>query len=107
MNAPLLSINGLNVDVQPLAEGVYGIICEKGDEHIVAFGMIPLWAVELFERLLREKVIAEACKRLQVTPEEAQPYLDEKLIKTIVQKISQEVTTGIFAAAKSAGRLCV
>ncbi len=51
-------INGLTVDIQDIADGLYAIICERDEEAIVAFGMIPKWILDLTEKLVREKVLS-------------------------------------------------
>lgn len=49
-----MNINGLTVDTQAIADGLYEIICEREEEAIVAFGMIPKWIMDLTEKLVRE-----------------------------------------------------
>lgn len=102
-----MKINGLIVDTQAIADGLYKIICERQEEAIVAFGMIPKWIMDLAEKLIREKIIAENSKRLNLTVEELLPYVDEKLLTETVNPILHEITLGIFTAAKRAGKLLV
>jgi hypothetical protein len=75
-----MKINGLIVDTQAIADGLYEIICERDEEAIVAFGMIPKWIIDLAEQAIREKIIAENAKRLNLNFEELKPYVDEKLL---------------------------
>ncbi|HMP84028.1 MAG TPA: hypothetical protein PKA41_15115 [Verrucomicrobiota bacterium] len=102
-----MNINGLTVDTQAIADGLYKIICEKGEDAIVAFGMIPKWIMDLTEKLVREKVIAETAKRLNLTVEELSPYVDEKLVTETVRPIIREISLGIYQAAAKAGKLIV
>lgn len=102
-----MKINGLTVDTQAIADGLYEIICEKGEDPIVAFGMIPKWIMDLTEKLVREKVIAENARLLNLTVEELTPYVDEKLLKETVRPITHEICVGIYTAAKRAGKMCV
>lgn len=102
-----MKINGLIVDTQAIADGLYEIICEREEEAIVAFGMIPKWIMDLAEQLIREKIIAENAKRLNLTVEERRPYVDEKLLTETVNSILHEIALGIYTAAKRAGKLLV
>lgn len=102
-----MKINGLSVDTQAIADGLYKIICEREEEAIVAFGMIPKWIMDLTEKLVREKVIAENARQLDLTVEELKPYVDEKLLTESVDSILHEISLGIYTAAKRAGKLLV
>ena len=102
-----MKINNLNVDAEKIGAGLYDIICEKGEEAIVAFGMIPKWIIDLAERLIREKIIAIAAEQQQTTPAELAPYVDEQSIKETVRAISHEVVLAIFATASKRGALRV
>lgn len=106
MNATL-KVNGLAVDTQAIADGLYDIICAKGEEAIVAFGMIPAWLIETLELMLREKAIAIAAAQVGVTVQEFGPFIDETKLKETIRPIVHEVTVGIYRAASSAGRMCV
>ena len=102
-----MKINGLIVDTQAIADGLYEIICEKGEDSIVAFGMIPKWIMDQTEQLIREKVIAENARRLNLTAEELKPFVDEKLLSETVNPILHEIALGIYTAASKAGKLLV
>ena len=102
-----MKINGLIVDTQAIADGLYEIICEREEEAIVAFGMIPKWIMDLAEKLIREKIITENARRLNLTVEELTPYVDEKLLQETVNPILHEISLGIYTAAKCAGKLLV
>ena len=54
-----MKLNGLNVDARAIGAGLYQIICDKGEESIVAFGMIPKWIMDLAEKLIREKIFTQ------------------------------------------------
>ena len=73
---PLMKINGLIVDTQTIADCLYTIISERREEAIVAFGMIPKWILDLTEKLVREKVIVENARLLNLTVEELTPFVD-------------------------------
>ncbi len=102
-------IAGLNVDAEKIGAGLYKIICDKGEEAIVAFGMIPSWAVDSMRPMLREKVISEAGKTYGCSAHELElmGVVDEAKIAKIVQRIEHEVVLGIYAAAKSANAMVV
>lgn len=102
-----MKINGLLIDEQNIANGLYAIICEQGQDHIVAYGMIPAEIMECLAKLLREKMIALAAAQRRMTAEEFAPYVDEAIIKDMIQKISHEVCIGIYRAAKEAGKMLV
>jgi hypothetical protein len=95
------------VDTAKIGAGIYDIICQKGEEAIVAFGMIPKWAMDACERMLREKIIAEAAKQSHCTPEELKPFVDEALVTDMVNKIMHEIAVGIYAEASNQGRMVV
>ncbi len=97
----------MKVNTQAIAEGLYRIICERGEEHIVAFGMVPKWIIDLTERHLREKIIELAAAQNDTTAEALRPFVSEKLIQELMQPIIHDVTSGIFTAAKNAGKLVV
>lgn len=100
-----LLINGLRVDSANLGRGLYEIICEAGEDHIVAFGMIPKWVIDLFEKQLRAKIIELAAASVKCSVEDVTPYLDEKLIEQTMRPIVREVCTAIYAAASDAGKM--
>lgn len=102
-----MRINGLIVNTQAIADGLYEIICDRGEEAIVAFGMIPKPIIDLTEKLVREKVVAENARLLQMTVQEFQPFVDEKLLRETVQPILHQISLGIYTAAKRAGKLLV
>jgi hypothetical protein len=102
-----MQINGLIVDTKAIADGLYEIICERGEEAIVAFGMIPRWIMDLTEKLVREKVIAENARLLNLTVDELWPYVDEELLRETVTPIMHEISLGVYAAAAKAGKLLV
>lgn len=102
-----MKINGLKVDAERIGAGIYALICERGEEAIVAFGMIPKWAIDVLEKQLREKVVELAAAQVPCTVEEFTPYIDEAKVKDTVQPILHEVTLGIYGAASKAGKLCV
>ena len=102
-----MKINGLSVDTQAIANGLYTIICEREEDAIVAFGMIPKWIMDQTETLVREKIISENARRLNLTIEELKPFVDEKLLTETVNPILHEIALGIYAAASRAGKLLV
>ncbi len=102
-----MKVNGLEVNTQAIAEGMYRIICEKGEEAIVAFGMIPLWIVEMTEKQLLEKIISEKCRETGWTPEELAPYLSKEMVDDMVSQIMRHICTGIYTAAGNANKMLV
>lgn len=98
-------INGLIVDADAIGKGLYGIICDKGEEAIVAFGMIPKWSIDLLQKSLREKIVSTAAVQRGVTVEAMKPFLDEKEIKRTMAEIEHQVVLGIYSAASAAGRM--
>lgn len=102
-----MKVNGLTVDAARIGQGLYEIICEKGDEAIVAFGMIPKWAIDMAETAVREKVITLAATQAGCTAEDFKPYIDEQLLKDTVNPIMRQIGTEIYNAAAKAGRMMV
>lgn len=94
-----LPIRGLKVDAQKIANGIYQMICERGEEALVAFGMLPKPMMDLAERSLNEKITALAkAQNIQVDP---------KRLKLTVDPILKEICHGIYAAASAAGKMVV
>jgi hypothetical protein len=100
-----MHINGLDVNTRAIADGLYEIICERGEEAIVAFGMIPKWIIDLTEPMVREKVIAENRRRSNGT--DPGTTLDEKLLTETVRHIMHQISVDIYAVAAWAGKLLV
>lgn len=99
--------NGIIVDTKAIANGLYRIITEKGEESLVAFGMIPLWIIELAEKMIREKIIEIKAAQMQVTPDELRPHVDKAALDAIVAPIIRQISTDIYGAAKDAGMMIV
>ena len=99
--------HGLTIDAQAIGDGIYAMICEKGEDAIVAFGMIPKWAIDLVRPALRDKVIAEAAKMIQATPDDLKPYVDEEKVNKIVSDIESDICTAIYTSAANKGRMIV
>ena len=97
-----MKINGLSVDTQAIADGLYQIICERDEAAIVAFGTIPKWIMDETEKLVREKVIAENARLLNLTVEELKPFVDDQLLAATVNPILHEISLGIYQAAAKA-----
>ena len=102
-----MKINNLNVDTQALANGLYKIICAKGEESIVAFGMIPKWIMDLAEKLIREKIISEAARQVLCTPEQIAPVVDNAVVDNMTRQIIHEICLGIYKAASDADKMLV
>ena len=102
-----MTINGINANTQAIGEGLYRIICETGQEALVAFGMIPADLIETTTQMLREKVISEAAKQAQCTVEELRSFVDSEKVEEIVRPIMKEICSAIYAAASHAGKMIV
>ena len=102
-----MKVNGVVVDAAAIGQGLYKIICDKGEEAIVAFGMIPKWAMDMAEAEARSKIIALAASQCQVTVEEFMPYLDKEKLDATVRPIMRQIGTEIYNAAAKAGRMVV
>lgn len=95
-----MRISGLQVDAQKIAAGIYDMIVDRGEQHLVRFGMLPAPMMELLEKQLREKVISVAAERHGVTKQELELMgieFDEKKIQEITRPIIREITLGIYA----------
>lgn len=120
-----MKVNGLNVNTEAIGEGLYRIICEKGEEAIVAFGMIPKWIMDLLEKQLREKIIRVVCEQMRFSNTETEHLLEldrlgmlmgkdvaatgfsEELLQDTMRPIIHEVSVAIYKAASNAGKMCV
>jgi hypothetical protein len=83
---------GLNVESQKIADGLYEIICDKGEEAIVAFGMIPKWIMDMAERMVVEKIAP-------MVPPEHRDAARRQIIK--------EISIGIYTAAAKGDKMLV
>lgn len=88
-------MKGLRVDGDAIGAGIYGMICERGEAAIVAFGMIPSWAMDLVRAPLEAKVA------------ELKPAADAKERAECVREIEHLICLGIYNAAAKAGRMVV
>lgn len=104
-----MKTSGLNVNAKAIGAGIYAMICAKGEEAIVAFGMIPSWAMDLLRKELREKVVSVAAEKVGCTAEELElmGVIDEKAVGKIVAEIEHAVAVEIYGAAAAAGRMVV
>jgi len=104
-----MKIANLTIDERQIAAGIYDLIEQRGEEAIVAFGMIPMWSVDTLEKLLREKVLALAAGQVCLTGPQlaASGLVDEAKVTAIVRDISKAVCTQIYAVASSRGKMCV
>ncbi len=102
-----LHINGLSIDAAAIGSGIYAMICDRAEAAIVAFGMIPKWAIDTLETALRAKIIAEAAKQVGCTPAELEPFVDAKMLADTMRPIVHAVIVEIYQAASDAGAMCV
>jgi len=104
-----MKTHGLDINTAAIGNGIYAMIVDKGDEAIVAFGMIPLWAVELMRPILREKILDIGAKPYGITAQELELMgaVDEPKVKALMVEIEHEVVLAIYAAAQAAGRMVV
>ncbi len=102
-----MKINNLTVDAPAIGSGIYAMICERDEAAIVAFGMIPRWAIDTLETALRAKIIAEAAKQVGCTPNELAVFVDAGMLADTMRPIVHAVTVEIYRAASNAGAMCV
>ena len=102
-----MNINGLKVNTDAIGEGLYRIICQQGQEAIVAFGMLPADIMESLDKMLREKILAESAKQIGCSVREMKLIYDERKMQDTVRPIVREVSTAIFRAASHAGKMVV
>src|SRR5262245_39757488 len=86
---------GLKVDAPAIGQGIYEMICDAGQDDIVAVGMIPKPFMDLLESKLREKVVRLAAEQRQMTPEEFGPFVDKAKLEEIVRSVSHRVAIEI------------
>jgi len=104
-----MKLHSLNVDIQKIAEGLYDLIEQKDETAIVAFGMIPKWAVDALEKGLHEKIVSDAATHVGLSGEELSrtSLVDTTKVEVIVRDISHAVCIAIYAVAKARGKMCV
>lgn len=94
-------IEGLNVDTQKIGEGLYKIICARGEEALVAFGMLPKDLINMLEAQTLDRVVKITADGLGVTDQEARLLelrQNDRVIET-VREIVKDVCPQIYAAA--------
>lgn len=113
-NVILFNNTGLKADVVAISKGVYALICETGEDHIVAFGMIPKRFCDMWEASIREIIIRTESARLGCNPVELNSpethwrwKLDEDKVGRIIGEASQLIAAGILSEARAAGKLMV
>lgn len=99
--------DGYDIDTKAIADGLYQIITEQGDEAIVAFGMLPAPIMRMAEDMIRSKVIEIAAQQQGVTIEEIKPHIDKQVVDRLVSKAMKEISVGILNAASRAKKLLV
>lgn len=99
--------NGLVIDEKQIATGLYDIICQQGEEAIVAFGMIPKWIVDMLEVQLRRKIIEIKAVQCNSTPDEVSPFVSEELMQDTMRPIVHAVTVQIYGVASERGMMRV
>lgn len=102
-----LNRSGIKVDAAKIGAGLYDLVCQKGDDAIVAFGMIPKWIVDILDRQLEEKIIELFAAENQIEPALAKEIICPDSLKDMVRSISKECTLAMFDAASKAGKLRV
>ena len=120
-----MKLNGLVVDTKQIARGLHNIIIEKGEEHIVSFGMIPKWIIDLTEKMLREKIIRIVCEQMKFNEEETKHLLSldklgmlvgegsaacgfsEEMIQATMRPIIHQISVDIYAVAQERGMMVV
>ena len=95
----------MTIDHERIGAGVYAVLDDE-DKAIVAFGMIPLHAIELVTRLMKEKVARLGCEEWGIETTQENIVAFAKAIKpAFVAEFQRKVTVAVFGAAKSAGRM--
>lgn len=100
-----MKINGLDIDVPKIANGLYDMVCEAGESHIVAFGMVPFWVYQITERQLKELIIRRAATQDNTTVEAITPFISNELVQNTVQPIMHKIIVGIFQVAKERNKM--
>lgn len=102
-----MTLPGLKIDTANIGRGIYDMIVDAGQEHIVSFGMIPVQFIDLCEKQLREKIVAIAAAKVECTPEEFQPFVDQEKLNALVNPIMHEVSVAIYRTASERGAMVV
>lgn len=105
------SVHGAIVDAEKIGKGLYEMIVEADQHHIVAFGMIPIEFIRSLEKMLAEKYETigreEAKKLYGMNIDPVLDVTDSEKKKKFVQQTVLLVTIEIFKAANAAGRMVV
>ena len=100
-----MKIRGFEVNTEAIGAGMYQMIQEKGEEAIVAFGMIPKWAIDTLRAQLRPVLIEKAAAQLHVPVEAYNELADEAKINEVLKDVEHHVCLGIYKAASEAGKM--
>ena len=93
------------IDHEKIGAGMYAIL-DDDDKAVVAFGMIPLHAMELVTRLMKEKVARLGCEEWGIDPTPGNIEAFAKVVKpAFIAEFQRKVTIAIMGAAKDAGRM--
>ncbi len=102
-----MNIPGLKLNADAIGQGIYRMICEAGQDQIVAFGMLPKTFMDIAESGVREKLVALAAEQRDLTVAEATPFIDQAKLERLVAEIMREIGCAIYKAATNAGRMVV
>lgn len=102
-----MNIKGVSVNAEAIGAGLYGMIADKGEEAIVAFGMLPKWAMDMAETAVRQKIISIAAEQVGCSPRDVLPFIGETELSAIVNPIMKEIACAILKAAADKGKLLV
>ena len=100
-------IPGIKLNADAIGQRIYRMICEAGQDQIVAFRMLPKPFMDIAEAGVREKLVALAAEQRGMTVAEAAPFIDQAKLEGIVSEIMREIGCAIYKAASHAGRMVV
>ena len=97
----------MNIDYKELGKGIYNLLPDS-DKGVVAFGMMPLYAMETATKAMKEKAGKIACDHYEIeqTPESISHFA-KAVKKEFINEFELNLTLAILDAAKQADALLV
>ena len=103
-----MKINGLDINTEAIGQGLFNLIEDQGDTHILAFGMLPAPLMELVSKQMKQKVLDIVYEQNGIT-EPLKEFLpiDHKALDKLVADVMREVASAVYKAAAKANVMIV
>lgn len=96
----------MQTNYKAIGQGLYDMMTDY-DKAVVAFGMVPLEIMELFEKQYKKVVIEKWCAKYDMIPDDFDYDLEKEIPQEQINEASRQVTIEIYEAASRAGKMMV